>query len=93
MVPLRWIKEEKKMKYENYFKKNGKVYGVASAYSSRRWWHVVKVFYSLEDAECFLEDDKIVVALDEMQSRELMSRSKACKLAGKRAVEEAEALR
>ena len=63
--------------------KNEKIYGVSSKYDAGRWNHYVIVFDSQKQAEEWLNTEY------DFRTRELMSRSKAERLVGKKAVNEA----
>ena len=76
------------MKAERYFKKNGKIYGVSSKFDFGTWNHTVYAFDDLETAEEWLENEEY-----DFRERELTSRSRAIKLAGKKSVEEAQLLK
>lgn len=72
-------------KIENYFEKNGKIYGVSSKFAFKKWEHYIIIFNNLEKAYKWLQTEEY-----DFRERELMSRSAAIKLAGKKAVETAE---
>lgn len=65
------------MKYANYFKKYGKIYGVSSKYEFGEWKHYYRVFFNLEKAEKWLHTEEY-----DFRERELMSKSAAEKLCG-----------
>ena len=60
------------MKPENYFKKNGYIYGVSSKYYFGRWTGYVKRFENMETAKKWLNTEEY-----DFLERELCSRSKA----------------
>ena len=62
-----------------------KIYGVSSKYNFGYWEHYVVVFCNQEDAERWLNTEEY-----DFRERELMSKTAAIKLAGKRAVLNAE---
>lgn len=61
-----------------------KAYGVSSKYDYGKWYHVVYRFSTDEQAEKWLETEEY-----DFRERELMSKTAAIKLAGKKAVENA----
>lgn len=61
-----------------------KIYGVSSKYNFGSWNHVVYVFDNNEDAEKWLHTEEY-----DFRERELMSKTRAAKLAGKAAVNHA----
>lgn len=65
------------MKYEKYFEKTGKIYGVSSKFNFGRWEHYVKGFDDLQKAEKWLHTEEY-----DFRERELMSLSASKKLAG-----------
>lgn len=69
------------MNYEKYFEKTGKIFGVSSVYNFGRWYHDVKAFDNLEEAEEWLHTETYCFA-----ERELMSRSRAIKYTSKKEV-------
>ena len=68
----------------NYFNKNGFVYGVSSKFSFGEWNHRVYKFDDLQAAEEWLETEEY-----DFRERELCSKTRAEQLAGKAAVREA----
>ena len=64
--------------------KNEKIYGVSSKYNAGRWDCYVVVFDDQKQAEEWLNTEEY-----DFRERELMSRAKAERLAGKKAVNEA----
>lgn len=66
------------MKYANYFKRTGKVYGVSSKFEFNNWSHVGYVFDSIESAEKWLHTEE-----SDFRERELMSKSAAEDLCGR----------
>lgn len=69
------------MRYNNYFKKNGRIYGVSSKFEFGRWNHICKVFTNLNRAEEWLNTEE-----NDFRERELMSRTNAERLCGRTAV-------
>lgn len=61
-----------------------KIYGVSSKYNFGRWCHVVYVFDALPAAEKWLHTEEY-----DFRERELMSKTAAIKLAGRKAIEDA----
>lgn len=61
-----------------------KIYGVSSKYNFGSWNHVVYVFDNNEDAEKWLHTEEY-----DFRERELMTKTRATKLAGKSAVNHA----
>lgn len=66
------------MKYTNYFKKTGKVYGVSSKFDFGKWNHIGYEFDDIENAEKWLNTEE-----SNFRERELMSKTAAEKLCGK----------
>lgn len=66
------------MRADNYFKKNGRIYGVSSKYEFGKWSHIGYVFTSMEKAEKWLHTEE-----HDFRERELMSKSRAEKLCGR----------
>ena len=66
------------MRYNNYFNKNGRIYGVSSKFEFGRWNHICKVFTNLNSAEEWLGTEE-----NDFRERELMSRTNAGRLCGK----------
>ena len=64
--------------------KKQKIYGVSSKYNAGRWDRYVVVFDDQTQAEEWLHTEEY-----DFRTRELMSRAKAERLAGKKAVNEA----
>ena len=64
------------MNYENYFKKNGCIYGVSKKFEFGRWTGYAKKFTSLEEAEKWLDEEEC-----DFRSRELCSKTKASEFA------------
>ena len=62
-----------------------KIYGVSSAFGFGRWDHQVYVFTEIEAAERWLATEEFG-----FRERELMSKTKAIKLAGRKKVENAQ---
>ena len=62
-----------------YFEKTGKIYGVSSKYIFGKWSHQVYVFDDLEKATEWLNTEEY-----DFRERELMSKSAAQKLIGKK---------
>lgn len=62
-----------------YFKKVGKIYGVSSKYDFGKWNHQVYVFDNFEKATEWLNTEEY-----DFRERELMSKSAAQKLIGKK---------
>lgn len=60
------------------------IYGVSSKYMFGEWNHSVVKFENHEDASTWLETEEY-----DFREREIMSKTKAIKLAGKKAVETA----
>lgn len=69
---------------EKYFDKNGFIYGVSSKYDFGKWNHRVRKFTNLEEANEWLNTEE-----RDFRERELMSKSRAIELAGRKAVENA----
>lgn len=65
-----------------YFEKNGTIYGVSSKFNFGTWNHKVVKFNDYEKAEEWLYTEEY-----DFRERELMSKTAAIKLAGKKAVE------
>lgn len=61
-----------------------KIYGVSSKYEFSGWNHNVYVFDTKEEAEKWLNTEEY-----DSRSRELMNKTTAIKLAGRKAVDEA----
>ena len=61
-----------------------KIYGVSSKFNFGKWNHTVYVFNNRESAEEWLYTEEY-----DFRERELMSKTSAIKLAGKKAVENA----
>lgn len=61
-----------------------KIYGVSSKYAFNNWEHVVYVFETEEAAQEWLHTEEY-----DFREREVMSKTAAIKLAGKKAVENA----
>lgn len=61
-----------------------KIYGVSSKYEFNNWNHVVYVFETEESAQEWLHTEEY-----DFRERELMSKTAAIKLTGKKAVENA----
>lgn len=61
-----------------------KIYGVSSKFDFGAWDHTVYVFDNKEDAEKWLETEE-----NDFRERELMTKTEATKLAGKKAVDNA----
>ena len=61
-----------------------KIYGVSSKHGFGDWEHVVYVFENMEEAEKWLNTEEY-----DFRERELMTKTAAIKLAGKKAVEAA----
>lgn len=70
-------REKEKMR-KNY------IYGVSSKYNFGRWEHIVYHFSDMESAEKWLHTEEY-----DFREREIMGKTKAIKLAGKKAVENA----
>ena len=68
--------------YKNYFEKNGFVYGVSSKFEFG-WKYWIYKFTDLEAAEKWLETEEF-----DFRERELISKSGAEKLVGKRRMRE-----
>lgn len=64
---------------------NKKIYGVSSKFSFGEWKHNVYIFKSNEDALKWLYTEEY-----DFREREIMSKTKAINLAGKKNVEEAQ---
>lgn len=64
-----------------------KIYGVSSKYEFNSWNHKVYVFSDKETAEKWLDTEEY-----DFRERELMTKTAAIKLAGKKAVENAAAI-
>lgn len=62
-----------------------KIYGLSSKHNFGKWDHVVYVFDTQQEAEEWLETEE-----SDFRERELVSKSKAVRLAGKKKVAEAE---
>lgn len=62
-----------------------KIYGLSSKHNFGAWEHVVHVFDDKEEAEKWLHTEEY-----DFRERELVSKSKAVRLAGKKKVAEAE---
>lgn len=62
--------------------KSKKIYGVSSKYGFGSWSHYVRVFDTAEDAEKWLHAEEY-----DFRERELMSKTAAIRLAGRKAVE------
>lgn len=62
----------------------GKIYGVSSKYDFGKWNHVVYVFDDKKSAEKWLHTEEY-----DFRERELMTKTAAIKLAGRKRVEEA----
>lgn len=60
------------------------IYGVSSKYEFGKWSHVVYRFEDMETAEKWLNAEEY-----DFRERELMCKTKAIKLAGKKAVDNA----
>lgn len=66
------IKEREKMNYQNYFNKNGCVYGLSTKFDfGRRTGYAIK-FTNLDEAEKWLETEE-----QDFRERELCSKTKA----------------
>lgn len=63
---------------------NKKIYGVSSKFDFGKWNHVVYVFDDMGKAEKWLYTEEY-----DFREREIMSKTAAIKLAGKKAVENA----
>lgn len=61
-----------------------KTYGVSSKFDFGTWSHVVYVFHDKESAEKWLDTEEY-----DFRERELMTKTAAIKLAGRKAVENA----
>lgn len=61
-----------------------KIYGVSSKFDFGAWHHIVYQFDSAETAEKWLHTETY-----DFREREIMSKTKAIKLAGRKAVENA----
>lgn len=61
-----------------------KIFGVSSKYNFGRWEHGIYVFDTKEEAQNWLHEEGY-----DFRERELMSKTKAIKLAGKPAVDNA----
>lgn len=61
-----------------------KIYGVSSKFNFGAWDHTVYVFENMTDAEEWLHTEEY-----DFHEREIMTKTAAIKLAGKRAVENA----
>ena len=61
-----------------------KIYGISSKYSFGKWNHAVYVFNNKEEAETWLHTEEY-----DFRERELMTKTEAIKLVGKKAVENA----
>ena len=61
-----------------------KIYGVSSKFDFGSWHHMVYVFGNKESAEKWLETEEY-----DFRERELMTKTSAIKLAGRKAVENA----
>lgn len=72
------------MTVEAYIKKCGSIYGVSSKHEFGSWNHHVVVLLDSETAKRWLAAEEY-----DFRERELMSRSRAVKLAGKAAVADA----
>ena len=70
--------------YENYFNKNGFIYGVSSKFEFNEWHHAVTKFTDLKKAEKWLETEQY-----DFRERELCSKTQAIKYAGKKAIDNA----
>lgn len=68
--------------YKKYFEKNGFIYGVSSKFNFGRWSHSTQKFTDLNAAEDWLMTEEY-----DFRERELMSKTAAIKLVGKKAVE------
>lgn len=71
------------MNISNYIKNNGFIYGISSKYTFG-WEHVVYVFDNEEAAVKWLHTEEY-----DFRERELMSKSKAIRIAGKSLVDKA----
>ena len=67
---------------KKYFEKNGFVYGVSSKFNFGKWEHKIYKFTNYESAQKWLNTEE-----HDFRERELCSKTKAIKLAGKKAVE------
>lgn len=65
----------------------GKIYGVSSKYEFNSWNYKVYVFSDKETAEKWLDTEEY-----DFRERELMTKTAAIKLAGRKAVENAAAI-
>lgn len=61
-----------------------KIYGVSSKYNYNSWEHMVYVFENKESAEIWLNTEEY-----DFREREIMTKTAAIKLAGRKAVENA----
>lgn len=64
--------------------KKNYIYGVSSKYEFGHWSHVVYHFSNMESAETWLHTEEY-----DFREREIMGKTKAIKLAGRKAVENA----
>lgn len=64
-----------------------RIYGVSSKFDFGSWDHVVYVFGNKEDAEKWLRTEEY-----DFRERELMTKTEAIKLAGRKSVEHAVAI-
>ena len=62
-----------------------KIYGVSSKFNFGKWFHTVRVFENQESAEKWLNTEEY-----DFRERELMTKTAAIKLVGKKAVEQAQ---
>ena len=76
------------MRYNNYFKKNGRIYGVSSKFEFGKWSHICRVFTNLSKAEEWLNTEEY-----DFRERELMCRTNAEHLCGKAAVRSADVIK